>query len=1447
MPRSFGSLVALLLLLGPARGDAEEPSTPFPFAVRDTNAARFAVADARRRIEESPTDMEALAAAQRVLDELPDDVFVAATSPASTLWRPAAEEMRDRLAALSPEGRAAYARRARPATEPLLARALRRGDRAALEDLLDRFGASPEGQVAARLLAEGDLESGRPADAAHAAREGLRYRPADSRLWLLLVDALERAGDGEALARLEPPSGLVARAGGKEVRVVERLAEARRRHPIGEMPAGRAIWGGTPSRSAAYGAAPPLPAPHRWRQPAMVVRRNQDDEARLLRDQATLDRFDAFWEDFRPLHPVADERMVFVEDGLSIRAYDLYSGVERWGYDAGSPGGLPLLRGTWLNGRTSFDRCFSPLLHGDLVIGTVEVGRPYDPERLQNVEISTYLPRRVLVALRREDGRPVWWLGSRPEAAARWEDLSVVSPPVVADGLVLFVAARHQGFHEVHFVAVDVATGALAWIRRLGQGNQELNLFGAPVKELSASPVAVADGIAYASTGLGFVAAVEARRGGLRWLASYEIQPIERVEYWYKAPLRFPAAGPAPPVVRDGLLIVAPPDGRHLQAFDARTGASAWRVPYPPRPPDGAVASFLGVAESGGRAVALLAHSRLEAIDLATGEMAWYGVFDGNGWPVGLGAVCGDEVLVPTRDGVERFSLRRQGKLVRRDPWPDRARPGNLLPLSHALLVTSRDSVQAFYSWEEIERDLQARRRARPRDPRVRVEAGEVYRLGGELDRAEEQFREALALAGTDAAAQGLARQGLRRTYLAAGDAAEGPARALAAYREALSWADNPPERVEARLRIDRSLGEATEVRAQNLEAIVEEAEGALGEFDPDEGHVPARAAALLRLAEVRALRREGAAAADALQRILVEEGDAPFPDGPARQRARTALDAVIAAFGPEAYARHEAKARELLAAAERSGDRELLDRILQEYPNAAVVPDALLTLGERLATSAPEEGIPALVRFLADHGNDGRVPRALASLARALGRVGAEGARGAVLHRIRARHGSDPLVIDGRATRGEEFAALEPPGPERRATETALAPPLREAHFESVGESEYPHPVAVASDPGDPCPIALAQSGTTVFGIDLARARVAFREPIGPFSRAAYAGGVLVAWTAQELRGHSVEDGRLLWEAPAEGIVVSLEAARGVVAALVREAGPGTGERQVLALDATTGTLLWQVPLEEREGRRLVPVDGDFLLEETVYSETEPLTAFEVLDGICGAARGHVDLPSGRVEAELVAGARLALITGDGRGARTLSVISVPEARREWDAPLPEARSAGALLENEEGLWLLQHDGSLVLRDLATGRRLHETRVYLGEQTHAAPYPGTRAHFSQGRLVLIPWVAGRNPVLRVVAYDRRTGKLAWESPFEGRRFVGKAGLEAAGDLLVASVVSRDGNQSMTIRLLEAATGSTLQEIDPQGLSRDWPPTAEVGGSTLLVIGRRGIGLYAGG
>ena len=87
---------------------------------------------------------------------------------------------------------------------------------------------------------------------------------------------------------------------------------------------------------------------------------------------------------------------------------------------------------------------------------------------------------------------------------------------------------------------------------------------------------------------------------------------------------------------------------------------------------------------------------------------------------------------------------------------------------------------------------------------------------------------------------------------------------------------------------------------------------------------------------------------------------------GAGRFGGRRRIDALVESRGPEVYAAQEARARGLLEQAERQEDAAALARLLAEYPNAAVVPQALLELGRRrLAEGRPQGASDAVFRLL--------------------------------------------------------------------------------------------------------------------------------------------------------------------------------------------------------------------------------------------------------------------------------------------------------------------------------------------------------------------------------------------------------------------------------------------------------------------------------------------------
>ncbi len=1467
-------LLSLLLVLAAgvlrvrAEEDEDEPGQrTMPFAVRDTSSARYAVKETGRLLQSGQTT-RALRLAQEVLDEYTLDLYRLPGPPESIRWRLATEEIRDRLASLSTADRAVYERLVRAATVPLMEDALARRDPSVLARVVDRFGASRTGVEAARLLADLALEEGRGRDAALWTARGLRFAPRDGGLWTRHIDALGTEADAVALAALAERLSKEERAlpvPGGAATVGQHLASWRQRLPPPPEVRGWPIWGGKPARSGHAPSTGPRPDSLRWVRhipfPAGLLDSDPFRGGLRNREQYFLEA----WGRFRPLHPVVEERIAYVADGRAIRALDLYSGMDVWTFDWEYPTHLDLIRPEDPGlGRTSLERAYSPVIHGDRVLGTIEVRHDYDRDMLQTVEISTYLPHRVLVALDKKDGRLLWAMGTHPDDVKPLDGVTVVSPCVVAENLVVAVTAHNDGgFHRVSLIAVDLETGRLAWQRSLGYGNQELNLFGAAVKELAASAPAVKDGVVYASTGLGFVAAVELRTGRPRWLGSYEIQPIEPVQVWYEAPLRFPRVAPSPAVVTGDVALFAPTDGMHVYAFDRRDGSFRWRVPYPGRAQIGAPAHFLGVVNDGKREVALLTGTDLEAYDVSNGTRVWIGrlqeTHGERNVPIGRGAVTEEHVLVPTNNGLVRFSLAREGSFEGRDPWPTHVTPGNLLPLARLLLVTGRESLQAFYSWEEIERDIVRRQQAHPNDPSVLLEAGEIYRMGGALDRARKAFHTALDIAtrgAGDRAAEASAARGLYLTWRSASSGLESvsPEQARGALGRALEWARTAQERVEARLALDRLLEALPEERVANLERLVDEAGSVRATFPGDEEDAPARAMALLKLAQVRTEMGRAADAIESLQLLLREEGDEEIRGENARDLAREYIDEITRVWGREAYRRHEDEAQRLLEKAKAENGADLLDRILREYPNATVVPAALLGLGGRyLSEGLPARAAGVLRRLLADFPEDPGAAKAAALLARAYDALGLDGARAFAYAWLAARHPDAKLEIEGSQTTGAALAAAErrpprrilPPRPEK------LVLPLREVLFESVGDEAWGRQIHVASaDPERaPSPLTLLTDGRSITAFDLTKASVAFRLEPGSCHRAFYDDGILVLALSRALMGVTADTGQPLWEVPVEGNTLDLEGGQGQVYALVHDTSGRRGERSVVAVDLVRGKVVWTLPLGGHADFRDLRVHGtDLLLREARYQGGRIWPTMLVVDGLAGRLRHVIGLPAeNTTEADpVVVGDHLIVTARDTAGTRHLTAHDIQTGEVAWTHPLPGRTRVCGLLPHGDAIVVLQADGTLGTYRGTDGAPTDLTKIFVGEGGDAAPFHGTAPLLSGSRLVLMPRIA--SPPVHVGAWDRKTGKLAWLASWDEDKTPSRSTLALEGDAVLALTPFTPPRSParVLLRILDAETGTVRLDVEPMGLTAEFGLLSMTHGwGTVVVFGRAGAVLYA--
>ncbi len=1461
--------------------DAEEEGRP-PFSVRDTNAARYALEGASAALKAGEV-ARGVREIQQVLDHFKEDLVDVRwedeqrkEDPQQTRWIPAPEAARRLLESRGSAVREAYERFAVPQGGPELLRAAERKDEAALSDVLARYGAASIGVTAARLLAEAAFEAGRPRDAAAAAARGLRFAPADADLWLRRIDALEAQGDGDALAALSlpPDAPETASTALGPVRLAERLERARTRVP---PPAETQDWpavAGGPAHDRPFPADVELKE-RRWAGGDRVEQRQLDDPQfpPLGRDDSATP-FLFRWPLYEPLLPAMRDRVLYVSDGTSVSALDLLTGRRRWTFpsESGPPSGLdvPPKDDGPLRGRTCLDRAEAPAVAGDLVYATIEVSYPYSPRHLNAVEISTYMPRRTLVALDAATGEVRWRAADAPLDRLRLKDVSIVSAPVVADGLVAAVGVRRSDnmSFSVSLLAFDAATGRLRWMKdEIVVGQQELNLFGEPVKELFAGIPAVLDGVLYAATGLGVLAAADLMTGEIRWMSTYDAIPVERVQYWYHTPLRTSSFGPSPVVAHGDACLVAPPDGMSLSCYDRADGRLRWRVPAESRRAGGFLDHFLGVVRDSKREVAIVTGQRIRAIDLATGKEAWHAELTSGERPIGRGALTKTTVYVPTDRGLSRFSVPGEGRYLEPAPWPEGAEPGNVFPFPQVLVVAGRGDfdpmetrapVQAFFAWEDIERSLASRRQRDPKDPALALEAADLWRVVGHGDRAEAAYQEALRLADAspDQTFVRRARQGLLLVHRERGDAALADRRAAdaqAEYEAALKWAPEGAPAAELRWRLDQALSARglDAARIRNLETLAQEAGKARIALSPAEGPVPARAAARFRLAEIHRAAGRPVDAVDALQKVLAEDGDERFGEETARARAKREVDRVLAEEGRGAYRRHEEAAQALLADAVKRHDAALFRRLLDEYPNAAVVPEAIVGLADRrIEEGSPVEAAATLRSLLAAWPDHALVPRALAGLAKALAAAGSPVAARAALSTLERRYADSSFTIDGAPSTGRAFAEAlrarlgprQPLPPAAPLSPTARPVLTLEVDAPPPGATTLP----VARDASaTTVPPILVDSGSDLVAIDPKSASVRWRLHVSRPSHAALVGDVLVVAVDDVLVAVDPQGGEERWRKDVPGNVVALDAGLGQVVALLREEGLQPRHRLV-ALDAFTSDVIWRKDLATSDP--LAPFVPMIVAEEGVVVARRRKgptgywsPALTIHSLLTGSALAEVPCPTdGTMEPQyaLAADGRTLLVASREDRKTRLEGWDTGTGRRRFSRPLETiGPRVAALLSDGDAAIVLDGSGRLGTYALADGEPRHATGVAGGLE----PLFGSTPVVDDRRITLL--VHERRQSATLVSFDRATGKAAWTVPF-GVRVNGGALLRSGDTFIVVLAPQVEGRGvqgplEYRVRLV-SSEGKDLQEMTSTGVAGYRPvPVLEDG--TLVLAGLSGI------
>ncbi|MEX0702794.1 MAG: PQQ-binding-like beta-propeller repeat protein [Planctomycetales bacterium] len=379
-------------------------------------------------------------------------------------------------------------------------------------------------------------------------------------------------------------------------------------------------------------------------------------------------------------HPVVWRDVVLVPEADRIRAWNLNTG-RPWPdpanddavlFPAGAPGpaplpqtavvGLPAYTATVRDGRL-FARLGTPVI---------------SEARNEFRDLSRSL---VCLDLERGEGKLVWRTAPE-EAMGGDKGWAFEGSPVVAGGRCYVTLRRGRPETQIHAVCLDAETGRLLWGRRICAAvspvGEARNLAGHLL-------LAFDGGTLYHATGLGAIAAVDAERGTLRWVVTYESRPAAREE-----DLGDPARHGIVPCVADGEFVyAAPADSSSIFAIHAASGVVVWEREW-----NEPVRHLLGT----GNGNLIVSGRALWGLDARTGAIAW-----GRPEPdpartgYGRGLLVGDAVWWPTRETIEVVSQRSGQRL--RDPIQLTAKGaagGNLLIAADRLLIAQPDRLIAF-------------------------------------------------------------------------------------------------------------------------------------------------------------------------------------------------------------------------------------------------------------------------------------------------------------------------------------------------------------------------------------------------------------------------------------------------------------------------------------------------------------------------------------------------------------------------------------------------------------------------------------------------------------------------------------------------------------------------------------------------------------------------------
>jgi outer membrane protein assembly factor BamB len=563
-----------------------------------------------------------------------------------------------------------------------------------------------------------------------------------------------------------------------------------------------------------------------------------------------------------------------------------------------------------------------------VVMGAPQVN---SPSRFGNRGGGTFKSKVTLRAYAVTGGKLRWESGRFENAPTRefLSSVDLVSAPVYSGGYVYCGAVKRGSVSDAYMLCFDAADGRLVWKTFVCAGHPIQGGYSYrsyPVTE-DALPAAVSEGLVAFVTNLGAVGVMDAASGDLLWVYLYDRPETtaKRDRFGRATASSTSTWSASAPIIRDGVLYIAPQDSKHLLAMELTTGKLLWKSRR------GKLKHLVGI--SGNYLVCSGAREVL-AFSARSGKRLWRGLLSGA--EAGLGVVGKDFAVIPSSTGLQRFDL-RTGKLKASYRFrTGSAESGNLIISGDVMVSVGKSKVGGYYSWNEIVTKLEKQVVATPGAAAPRAELAEVYFYAEKYRQAADYFKQSLARVKPGESVAGMAlkplllrqvwqsHSRLGKTLEAAGKGAD----ALKDYRQAHAYA----RRDAANMNRQMMTGH---MRFARCKASLGDWSGAVAEYQECLYTPAAHDASAGRSRYYSESCRSVSGS-----RVM------------AGAFAKAQIDRLVSAHGAAVYQKFEARARELLATAGREHSVKRALAVTRWYPNSTAVSPALI-LASELYTAA--------------------------------------------------------------------------------------------------------------------------------------------------------------------------------------------------------------------------------------------------------------------------------------------------------------------------------------------------------------------------------------------------------------------------------------------------------------------------------------------------------------